>query len=225
MSGWIVFAALALASGLLLWRTGFPLRLWTVPATALMLGAAGYAWQGSPGLAGQPVAGVRQGGESDPALINLRDTMFGRFGFNAQYFAAADAMTRAGSSGSAATVMLGGVRKSPRDAALWTWLGLTLAENDGNQVSPASDFAFRRAEALGPEHPGPRFFHGLALVRQGEFEKARPFWARAVELTPQKASYRPELIVRLFLLDRFLAAREAQARARPTGPDAPPPVR
>ncbi len=34
---------------------GFPRRLWMVAATALMLGAAGYALQGNPGLAGHPV--------------------------------------------------------------------------------------------------------------------------------------------------------------------------
>ena len=30
--------------------------LWTMVAAALMLGAAGYAWQGQPGLAGHEVS-------------------------------------------------------------------------------------------------------------------------------------------------------------------------
>lgn len=210
MMGWVVFAGLAVAAGLLLWLTGFPRRLWTVAATALMLAAAGYAWQGQPGLAGKSAVAEKRAGEVDPALIALRDSMFGRFGFESQYFAAADALMRAGSTGAAAKVMIGGVRKAPRDPALWSWLGLVLAENDGNQLSPAAKFALDKGVALSPNHPGTHFFYGMAHIRQGEFAKARPYWARAVELTPATLPFRDELVVRLFLLDRLLASQAAQ---------------
>lgn len=208
--GWVWLLVLALASGLLLWRSGYPRGLWTVAATALMLGAAGYAWQGSPGMAGHPVAAEAKTGEVDPELVALREAMFGRFDFAFSYFVAADAMTRTGSPGSAAAVMIGGVRKAPQDGALWTGLGLKLAEHDGNQVSPASRFAFERAMALMPQHPGPYFFYGLAEIREGRFAEARPLWAKAVALAPATASYRGELLVRLMLLDRFLAAQGGQ---------------
>lgn len=210
--GWLIFAGLALSVGVLLWWSGFPRRLWTIPATALMLGAAGYAWQGSPGLAGQPVAAKKQAGEVDPALTALRDAMFGRFGLEFAYFTAADAMTRAGNPREAVSAMIGGVRKAPESAALWSGLGLKLAENDGGQVSPAAKFAFERAIQLGPKHPGPYFFYGLALIREEKFAEARPYWSKAVEVTPPGASYRDELLVRLFLLDRFLEAKAAQER-------------
>lgn len=212
--GWLLLLAIALGAALLLWRTGYPRKLWAIPATALMLGAAGYAWQGSPGLAGHPVSTERQRGQVDPELVALRDAMFGRFNFSFSYFVAADAMTRIGAPGQAANVMIGAVRKAPQDAGLWTGLGLTLAEHDGMRVSPASRFAFDRAMALWPKHPGPPFFLGLALIREGRFAEARPFWAKAVALTPEKASYRDELTVRLFLLDRLLEAK-AKAEARP----------
>jgi Flp pilus assembly protein TadD len=211
--GWLVFAGIVLALALLLWRSGFPRRLWTIPATALMLGAAGYAWQGSPGLAGQPVASAKKAGEIDPSLIALRDAMFGRFNLEFAYFTAADAMTRAGSPRQAANVMIGAVRKAPQSAALWTGLGLALAENDGMQVSPAAKFAFDRALQLGPKHPGPYFFYGLALIREEKFAEARPYWSKAVELAPANVSYRDELLVRLYLLDRLLDAKTAQERA------------
>lgn len=212
MMGWLVFLGIALAAALLLWRSGFPRRLWTVPATALMLGAAGYAWQGNPGLMGQPVATNAKKGEIDADLVALRDAMFGRFNFEFAYFTAADAMTRAGSPRQAANVMIGAVRKAPQSAGLWTVLGLKLAENDGMQVSPAAKFAFERAIALAPQHPGPQFFYGLAQIREGKFAEARPYWAKALERTPPNASYRDELLVRLFLLDRFLEAKAAQER-------------
>jgi cytochrome c-type biogenesis protein CcmH len=212
--GWLMLASIAIAAALLLWLTGFPRRLWTVAATALMLGAAGYAWQGSPGLAGRPVAAVEKAGEIDANLVALREALFGRFDFAFAYFTAADAMTRAGSPRLATNVMIGAVRKAPDNGALWTGLGLALAENDGMQISPASKFAFERAIQLWPQHPGPPFFYGLAKVREGKFAEARPYWAKAVELTPAKAGYRKELVVRLFVLDRFLEAQAAQERAR-----------
>lgn len=224
--GWIVFAALGLLIALLLWLSGFPRRLWTVAATALMLGASGYAWQGRPGLEGSPVAGVRQAGQLDPGLVALRDAMFGKFNFEYQYFVASDALTRSGAPGGPAQVMLGAVRKAPKDGALWTWLGVVLAQNDGNQISPAARLAFERGQALWPEHPASHFFPGLAHVRAGEYAKARPLWARAVALTPEKAAYRDELLVRLFLLDKLLESQAAAAAAPGAGPpaSAPPPA-
>lgn len=223
MMGWLVLLAIALGVALVLWRTGFPRKLWTIPATALMLGAAGYAWQGSPGLAGHPVETEKQHGEVDPNLVALRDALFGRFNFAYSYFVAADAMTRVGGPGQAANVMIGAVRKAPQDGALWTGLGLTLAEHDGMQVSPGSRFAFERAMALWPQHPGPPFFYGLALIREGKFAEARPWWAKAVALTPAKASYRDELATRLFLLDRLLAAQAGSPPAVREGSEGPSP--
>lgn len=213
--GWLLFLGLAVAAGLLLWLLRFPRRLWAVPATAVMLGGAGYAWQGSPGLAGYTVEAAKQEGTVDPELVALREAFFGRFNFDAAYFMASDAMMRSGSPQSAARVMTGAVRKAPDDAGLWTWAGVVLAENDGNQISPASRFAFQRALALAPKHPGPAFFYGLAQIREGKLAEARPYWAKAVELTPANASYRGELLTRLFLLDRFLEAQQQQGGPAP----------
>jgi cytochrome c-type biogenesis protein CcmH len=221
MMGWAMLMALAIGVGLLLWRSGYPRRLWSVAATALMLGAAGYAWQGNPTLGGHPVAAAARPGTLDPNLIALRNAMFGQFSFDTQYFVAADAMTRVGKPSVAAQALLGGVDKAPNQGSLWAWLGLTLAENDGNQVSPAAKYAFERGMALWPKHPGPPFLYGLALVREGKWEEARPLWAKSLALTPEKASYRPELQLRLFLLDQFLTARAAEAR----GVQAPTPPR
>jgi cytochrome c-type biogenesis protein CcmH len=214
MMGWLILLAMAIGAGLLLWLTGFPRKLWTVAATALMLGAAGYAWQGSPGLAGHPVTSVEKRGEIDPEVIAIRDAMFGRFNFTWGSFMRADAMTRAGAPDTAVRAMILTVRQAPGDAGAWAWLGIKLAENDGNQISPASKFAFERAIQLAPQHPGPPFFYGLALIREGKFAEARPYWAKAAELVPAKASYRDQLLVRLFLLDRFLAAKAAEEKGR-----------
>jgi tetratricopeptide (TPR) repeat protein len=214
--GWLMLVLIALGAALLLWLTGFPRKLWTVAATALMLGAAGYAWQGSPGLAGHPATAAEKPGEIDVDIVAIRDAMFGRFNFTWASFARADAMTRAGAPDTAARAMILTVRQAPGDAGAWAWLGIKLAENDGNQVSPAAKFAFDRALQLAPRHPGPPFLYGLALIREGKFAEARPFWAKAVELTPEKASYRDELLMRLFLLDKFLEAKAAAEQGQPS---------
>ncbi|MDV3457117.1 cytochrome c biogenesis factor-like protein [Sphingomonas sp. HF-S4] len=213
MMGWAMFGLLAVGAGLLLWLTGFPRKLWTLAATALMLGAAGYAWQGHPGVAGHPVIAAKKGGEIDPEVVEIRNAMFGRFNYTWASFTRADAMTRAGAPDTAARAMILTVREANGDAGAWAWLGIKLAENDGNQVSPAAKYAFDRAIQLAPQHPGPPFFYGLALIREGRYAEARPYWAKAVELTPAKASYRDKLLVRLFLLDRLLEAKAAQEKA------------
>jgi cytochrome c-type biogenesis protein CcmH/NrfG len=94
--------------------------------------------------------------------------------------------------------------------ALWTGLGTVLATHDGGRMSPAALFAFSRAMRLAPEHPAPFFFAGLAYVRAGEFAKARPYWARALAVTPAGVSYHGAIAERLALLDRFLAVEAAQ---------------
>lgn len=215
MMGWAMLGLLALATVAVLVVTRFPRRLWTVAATGLTLGAAGYAWQGSPTLPGHPVSAESRVGEVDPALVALREAMFGKYGTAVySYATAAETMTRSGRSDLATAVWLGAVRKRPDDASLWTGLGLALAEYDGNQISPASQLAFDKAMALAPQHPGPPFFLGLALIREGKFAEAREYWAKAVALAPETISYRKDLVVRLFLLDQLLASQQGQAGAQ-----------
>jgi cytochrome c-type biogenesis protein CcmH len=214
--GWIALAAIGVAAFALLWLLGLPRMLWSFAGAALLLGAAGYALQARPDLKGQPVEAAKKAQADEPMLRELRGAMFGRFGYIDGYFFAADALTRGGDPDKAARLMLGGVRSSPQDAALWTWLGVSLVETDGRTVSPAAGVAFRRAVALAPKHPGPAFFYGLAYVRAGQFAAALPWWKRALALTPPDASYRKDIATRVALLEQFLAneAREAQAPAR-----------
>jgi len=218
--GWLMLAALALLAGLALVALRYPRRLWTVPATAIMLGAAGYAWQGSPELPGHPIEADAQPIKVDQGLIDLRDAMFGKYGTYAWSYAnLADGMLRQGDRHRSVWVWQGAVRKVPNDAALWTGFGSALAEYDGNQLSPAAQFAFDKALELAPQHPGPPFFYGLALVRANRFAEAKPWWEKALALTPEKASYRQQIATRLLMLDMFLqdAAQQQQGpqQARP----------
>jgi tetratricopeptide (TPR) repeat protein len=195
---------LGLAAAALLWRMRVARPVWSLVGAALMLGATGYALQGRPLLPGRPTAANATPLDVDPGLVQLREDLFGRYTADAAYLTASDAMLRAGDAGAAVQVMLGGIRQYPASIELWTGLGTTLAAHDGNQVSPAALLAFDQAMRLSPRHPGPPFFAGLAYVRAGRFVDARPYWRRALALSPPAAAYRPAMVTRLALLDAFL---------------------
>lgn len=210
--GYVMLAAIGAGAFALLAVLKVDRLLWTMVASALMLGAAGYAWQGQPGLAGHPVATGLAPTPDDGAMLELRDQMLERYTGAAAYLVAADAMTRIGDRRAAVQVLLGGIRIAPNSLVLWTGLANALAAHDGNQVSPPALFAFQQAMRLAPRHPAPPFFLGLAYVRAGDFAAARPYWARALALTPANISYRGEIATRLALLDRFLAQQGMQKR-------------
>lgn len=209
MMGWIALATIAAAAfGLLAWLK-VDRVLWSMVASALMLGAAGYALQGRPSLPAHPVTTALTPAPDEDALIDLRDRMLERYTGQAAYLIAADAMTRIGDRRSAVRVLLGGIRVAPKSMVLWTGLGEALAAHDGNQVSPTALFAFQQAMRLAPTHPAPPFFLGLAYVRAGDLAAAKPYWQRALALTPADISYRKDIEIRVALLDRVLAAQDA----------------
>ncbi len=212
--GWIMLALIGLTTAALLAVLRLPRLLWPLAGAALMLGAAGYAWQGQPDLAAQPVAADAVKLPPTAAYKNLRDTFFGRFTGESMYFGISDAALTNGDPDFAARALTGGVDYAPRNAALWSELGNVIALHDRGVVSPAALLAYRRARMLAPQNPGPPLFLGLAYIRAGEFAKARPLWQHALDLTPKNASYRDEIARRLALLDMLLAeiAREQSAR-------------
>ena len=210
--GWfaLAFVVAAAAASLVLLRVDR--ALWSMVGAALMLGAAGYAWQGTPTLPASPARGAAAGMADDPTLVDLRERMLGRFTADSAYLTAADALGRSGDRRSAVRAIIGGLNRYPQSLMLWTALGTAMAAHDGNVPSPPALFAFRRAIRLAPLHPAPHFFLGLAYVRANDFRNARAEWARALALSPAGASYRRDIAVRLMLLDQLLAE---QGRARP----------
>ncbi len=210
--GWITLAVIGAAAFGLLALLRVDRLLWTMVASALMLGAAGYALQGSPSLPAHPVVTTLASQPDDSELTDLRDRMLERYTGQAAYLVAADAMTRIGDRRAAVRVLLGGLRVAPRSLVLWTGLGEAMAAHDGNQVSPPALFAFQQAIRIAPRHPAPPFFLGLAYVRAGNLEAAQPYWARALALTPADISYREDIAIRLALLNRVLAAPDGPPR-------------
>ncbi|WP_230481381.1 tetratricopeptide repeat protein [Sphingomonas sp. Leaf21] len=202
--GWLILLGLAAASIGLALRLHFPRPLWTMLGAALALGGVGYAWQGRPTLpAAVPARAADRLLDNEP-LIELRGQLMGRYGGEAAMFTAADALARSGDNRTAVKIMLGAVGANPRSVPYWTELGNVLFAHDRNQMSPAAQFAFRRARTLGANDPVPFFFEGLAWMRAGDFAKASLLWRRALQRTPADAPYRPAIEQRVMLLDQAM---------------------
>ena len=116
--------------------------------------------------------------------------MLGRFTPAEPWLIMADSFERRGDTENAVKIIRSGLRKHPRDAALYVGLGNALVDHAG-MLTPAATIAFERARQLAPKHPAPLFFQGLALARSGEGAQALALWQRALALTPPNASYRP----------------------------------
>lgn len=203
--GWAA-AALGLAAGMALWLAGFPVRRWPVAAAALMLAAAGLAWQGEAFRPGAPAAPRAGAAVLPPAENGLRDAMIDTYTADGAYLVASDAMARIGEPRIAVRVILGGIGKYPQSHILWSELGSALAAYDC-ALSPPARFAFARAIALAPRHPAPRFRLGLAQLEAGDVAAARRSWQQALALAPARAGYHRDIAVRIALLDVFAGMR------------------
>jgi cytochrome c-type biogenesis protein CcmH/NrfG len=209
MTGLFIAATLAL---LALFALKFGARLaWrnmAAPATALLIGLAGYAWQGRPGLVGHDVKpGVAA--KFDERLAEKRRAIGERLGPASQWLIMSDGLARAGDTENAANVIARGLEKDPKDADLWVGLGNALLAHGGGRLSPAADHAYRQALVLNPEGISPSYFYGLALAQSGQFEAAQRIWARLALRLPERADMRMELVRNLMMLDQLIARRDA----------------
>ena len=94
MSGWIFAALIALATGAAIILAARPGRgVWELIVAALFIGIAGYAWQGTPGLAGSPREAKGQK-PFDEKLVQQRLALSGRFGEARQWMIVSDGMAR-----------------------------------------------------------------------------------------------------------------------------------
>lgn len=189
MIGFLLLLALLVTVAAGLWLFG---RLrgpsLTLVLAALMLGGAGYALQGRPSLPGSPT----EPGRAAPPLqlTAARQAMLGQFTSSGRWLLMADSFSSRGRTGDAVGVIRAGLKQSPEDIGLWIGLGNALVDHSG-MLTPAAEFAYERARRLGPKHPAPLFFRGLALARSGEREQALELWRQALALTPPGTTYRP----------------------------------
>ena len=186
--GWLVIALLVIASAAALWLLGLRGALLQLGAAAIFVGAAGYALQGRPDVAGSP----RSTASSVPPvpLTRIRHDFFGQFTPAESWLRISEALASRGRSADAVGALKSAVRERPDDAQLWIGLGNALVDHVG-VMTPASEFAYRRANELAPGHPAPPVFMGLALARSGQGEMAVALWRETLARAPADAPWRP----------------------------------
>ena len=187
--GWLIFGGLVALTGAGLWWLGHLRGAQAqLVVAALMIGGAGYALQGRPGLPGAP----QEAGRRAPPLplTEPRQAMLGRFNSSDRWLTIADSFASRGNTEDAVDVIRSGLRADPEDFGLWIGLGNALVDHAG-MVTPAATLAYARARELAPRHPAPLFFEGLALARSGKRDEGLQLWRRALALTPPGTSYRP----------------------------------
>lgn len=196
--GWLVLLALAALVLLLLWRrAGLSGTAIELSGAALLIGIAGYAWQGHPDLEGRPTAPPVETRQPDSSFAIERTRLLERFGSSAQILDAADAMHRAGLGQYAIALIRGGLEKNPDSADLWLGMGNAMTLYANGMVTPAAELAFKRAATLSPDHPGPPYFLGLAYAQSGQLERADAIWSDLLARAPANAPWRVEVERRL----------------------------
>lgn len=196
--GWVILIALVAVAGGLLVRFGkLPRTTMELLAAALLVGVAGYAWQGSPVLSGSPVISREAVGKVDAQAMIAQRRMRTGTGDEGAWLDMGDALARVGATQEAVLAMRSGIRDHRNSPDLWVGLGNALIAHGDGVISPAAMFAFQHAASLSPEHPAPAFFYGLALAQQGNTAEAANVWRGLLARSPKDAPWRADLINRL----------------------------
>ena len=186
--GLVILLALMLLCIGALWLLRVRGAALTAAAAALLLGGAGYALQGSPGIPGAPAEGM-DGRDYFP-LTQARHAFFGEFTPAETWLRMSEALERDGQSEDAVGILVNAVKRYPGDPQLWIGLGNALVDH-ARGITPAAELAYKRAEAAVPGHPAAPFFYGLALARSGDREGALKLWNGILAKAPKDVSWRP----------------------------------
>jgi cytochrome c-type biogenesis protein CcmH len=202
----------------------FVLRLerrgWTLFGAVLLFGLAGYATQGMPGTAGQPKEAAEVSArESGTAMVDARRALFNPGATLAPYLMASDGYARQGKFADAAAFLRSGLAENPDHAEAWLALANALVEHAEGNLTPASLYAYGKAEAAAPGNVGVSYFLGVALIRSGRPGEARSVWADALANSPEDAPWREDLTLRLQRLDEMLAQSGVQGEPEQGPPE------
>lgn len=202
---WLAVAALALAAfAIAVLVMKLPRHGLTLFGAVLVFGLAGYAWQGSPGIAAAPKDHEEALGEQGEAMVEGRAALFDE-SRAPDYLITSDAFARQGRFGEAAGLLQKGLKDNPDDLEGWLALGLALVGHADGFVTPAAVQAFARADAINPKHPGAAYFLGNAYLQSGEVVAARNVWKGLLDRSPPDAPWREGLAADVARLDDMIA--------------------
>lgn len=206
MTGFVMLVLLMVLSVGGLWLLRVRGAALTASAAAVLIGGAGYALQGSPGLPGAPAQNM-EARDFFP-LTQARHAFFGEFSAEESWMRMSEALARDGQSTDAVGILQNAVKRYPSSAQLWIGLGNALVDH-ARGITPAAELAYRKAEEVAPGHPAAPFFYGLALARSGDRNGALDKWRQILATAPKDAGWRP-------LVEEGVAALETP----PTSPAA-----
>lgn len=208
---WLIVIGLALvAFGVIAFVFRLPRALWEVVGAALLLGVAGFAFQGSPAQPGAPKAPAEKVGEGASATeIAERQKLAEGNIAGDRHVIIADALARHGQYADAAEVLRGAVEQDAANAPAWLAMGNALVAHADGTISPAAIYAYGQAARAAPGSAGPPFFLGMALIQSGRLGEGRAIWADLLARSPKDAPWRGDLEKRLGELDTFLARQQA----------------
>lgn len=206
--GFVWLGALALVAIGLLWLMKLRGPMLTLAGAAIAFGCAGYALQGSPGLAGAPRITAKR--TPPMPLTGARHALLGQFDYADTWLNMADALASRGNTADAAKLLQVQAAKHPGDYKLWVGLGNALTDHS-RTLSPAARNAFERAMKLAPGHPAAPFFLGLAEARSGNPEQGMARWREILANAPADASWRPLVEDGLLLMSGGAARPPPQA--------------
>ncbi len=211
MTGWFAFAAMALVIlGVLAWPVRLSRPALMLVAAALFTAAAGYAWQGSPGLPDAPAAGRDRAMQADTIFVSERLRFLDHYNETGMVLATADALHRLEQDQAACGLLRNAVAKHPDDVALRIGYAHALLLLAHGTYTPAVQLAFDRAdEHSKPGDPAPGYFRGLALFESGDLAGAEQRWRIVKTALPGASPWQAPLAQRLAILDMMRAAGPA----------------
>lgn len=200
--GWLLILGLAAIVLIGLWKFArLDRAALQLLGAALLVAMAGYAWQGRPDLSGKPVPPPVRKQLPDNEFSKTRGAMLGQFDSASGWLTLAESYQREGDTRGGAEIIESALKKLPNDPDLWVGLGNALVIHAGGMMTPSAELAFQRAARLAPEHPGPKFFFGLALAQGGKFDEAERIWRGLLASSPETVSWRPMVEERIAMLD------------------------
>jgi tetratricopeptide (TPR) repeat protein len=198
------FLALAVLAALIL-VVRPPRGMAMLVCVALVLGLAGYAWQGRPALAGHPTPPTANRKGGDTLFAQERPEWLETVGPDAVQLDGADALIRNGDPDYAIGLLHASLTRAPNNMMLWLGLGNALQSYADGIVTPPALYAYGRAQAIAPRHPAPAYFLGLAYLQSGDADKADQIWRDLLRNTPPDAPWREQLRQRIEMLALFRA--------------------
>lgn len=204
--GWVLaigLAAAALAAMIVLFKA--PRRTWEALAAALIFGLAGFALQARPDLAGAPHQPAPAEGKNGAAMVSARQQLSeGGPVAGSNLLIMADGYARQGQFRDAAAIALSATQEQPGNSEAWLTLANSLTAHAEGALTPAAEYAYRRALTADPAAPGPQYFLGLAMAENGRLDEARAVWSALLTRAPANAPWRLAIAANLAKLDQIM---------------------